>query len=46
MSAFTDKLKERAKQDIKTIVLAEGGDIRTLQAAQIDVYKRQQKNIK
>lgn len=34
MSAFTDKLKERAKQDIKTIVLAEGEDIRTLEAAQ------------
>lgn len=34
MSAFTDKLKERAKQDIKTIVLAEGCDIRTLEAAQ------------
>ena len=34
MSAFTDKLKERAKKDIKTIVLAEGEDIRTLEAAQ------------
>lgn len=34
MSAFTDKLKMRAKQDIKTIVLAEGEDIRTLEAAQ------------
>ncbi len=34
MSAFTDKLKERAKQDLKTIVLAEGEDIRTLEAAQ------------
>ncbi|MCX7715163.1 MAG: phosphate acetyltransferase [Clostridia bacterium] len=35
MSAFTDQLKARAKQDIKTIVLAEGEEIRTLQAAQI-----------
>lgn len=34
MSAFTDKLKERAKADLKTIVLAEGEDIRTLEAAQ------------
>ena len=34
MSAFTDRLKERAKQDLKTIVLAEGEDIRTLEAAQ------------
>ncbi len=33
MSAFTDKLKQRAKADIKTIVLAEGEDIRTLEAA-------------
>ena len=34
MSAFIDQLKERAKKDIKTIVLAEGEDIRTLEAAQ------------
>lgn len=33
MSAFTDKLKQRAKEDIKKIVLAEGEDIRTLEAA-------------
>ena len=33
MSLFTDKLKERAKADLKTIVLAEGEDIRTLEAA-------------
>ena len=33
MSAFTDKLKQRAKADLKTIVLAEGEDIRTLEAA-------------
>lgn len=32
MSAFTDRLKERAKQDLKTIVLAEGEELRTLQA--------------
>lgn len=35
MSAFTDKLKARAKEDIKTIVLAEGEEPRTLKAAQI-----------
>ena len=34
MSAFTDKLKARAKENIKTIALAEGEDIRTLKAAQ------------
>ena len=33
MSAFTDKLKARAKENIKTIALAEGEDIRTLKAA-------------
>lgn len=33
MSEFIDKLKQRAKADIKTIVLAEGEDIRTLEAA-------------
>lgn len=35
MSSFTQKLKERARQDIKTIVLAEGEDIRTVRAAAI-----------
>lgn len=35
MSDFIDKLKVRAKQDVKTIVLAEGEDMRTLEAAQI-----------
>lgn len=35
MSAFTEKLKARAKENIKTIALAEGEDIRTLKAAQI-----------
>lgn len=35
MSAFTDKLKARAKHSIKTIALAEGEDIRTLKAAEI-----------
>ncbi len=34
MSTFIGKLKERAKKDIKTIVLAEGEDIRTLKAAE------------
>jgi phosphate acetyltransferase len=33
MGAFIDQLKERAKKDIKTIVLAEGEEIRTLRAA-------------
>ena len=33
MSAFTDGLKVRAKSDMKTIVLAEGEDIRTVEAA-------------
>ena len=33
MSKFLDRIKERAKQDKKTIVLAEGEDIRTVKAA-------------
>ncbi len=33
MSAFSDNLKKRAKADIKTVVLAEGEDIRTVKAA-------------
>lgn len=33
MSAFTDSLKVRAKADMKTIVLAEGEDVRTVEAA-------------
>ncbi|MBQ4516628.1 MAG: phosphate acetyltransferase [Clostridia bacterium] len=33
MSKFLDRIKERAKQDKKTIVLAEGEDIRTIKAA-------------
>lgn len=35
MSAFTESLKARAKENIKTIALAEGEDIRTLKAAEI-----------
>ena len=35
MSAFIDQLKARAKNDIKKIVLAEGEDLRTIQAAAI-----------
>lgn len=35
MSQFTDKLKARAKENIKTIALAEGEDIRTLKATEI-----------
>ena len=33
MSKFLDRIKERAKQDKKTIVLAEGEELRTVQAA-------------
>ncbi|NLB82591.1 MAG: phosphate acetyltransferase [Clostridiaceae bacterium] len=33
MSSFLDKIKQRAKQQMKTIVLAEGEDIRTIVAA-------------
>ncbi|MBQ7794150.1 MAG: phosphate acetyltransferase [Clostridia bacterium] len=33
MSAFTETLKVRARADMKTIVLAEGEDIRTVEAA-------------
>lgn len=33
MSVFTDKLKARAKAELKTIVLAEGEDMRTVEAA-------------
>ncbi len=35
MSKFLDRIKERAKQDKKTIVLAEGEDLRTVQAAEM-----------
>ena len=35
MGSFTEKLKARAKENIKTIALAEGEDIRTLKAAEI-----------
>lgn len=35
MGSFLDKIKERAKTDVKTIVLAEGEDIRTIEAADI-----------
>ena len=31
--SFIEKVKEEAKQDIKTIVLPESGDLRVLQAA-------------
>lgn len=45
MSAFTDKLKVRAKQDIKTIVLAEGEELRTLYAAQTVLQEKYAKVI-
>lgn len=35
MEKFTDVLKQRAKQSIKTIVLAEGEDVRSIKAADI-----------
>ncbi len=35
MGSFTDKLKARAKENIKTIALAEGEDIRVLKATQM-----------
>ena len=34
MSSFIDNLKARAKQEVKTIVLAEGEELRTVKAAQ------------
>ena len=35
MQSFTDILKERARQSIKTIVLPEGEEIRSLKAAEM-----------
>ena len=45
MSEFVDSLKERAKQNIKTIVLAEGEELRTIQAAAIVKKEGYAKNI-
>lgn len=45
MSQFIDQLKERAKQDIKTIVLAEGEELRTIQCAAIVKAEGYAKNI-
>ena len=45
MSAFIDNLKERAKKDIKTIVLAEGEELRTIQCAAIVKKEGYAKNI-
>jgi phosphate acetyltransferase len=45
MSAFIDQLKARAKQDIKTIVLAEGEELRTIQCAAIVKKEGYAKNI-
>ncbi len=39
MSKFLDRIIERAKTDKKTIVLAEGGDIRTIRAASMALEK-------
>lgn len=35
MSTFIEALKERAKKDVKTIVLAEGEEVRSIKAAEI-----------
>lgn len=39
MSAFIENLKARAKEDLKTIVLAEGEELRTIQCA--DIVKKE-----
>ncbi len=36
---FIEKIKERAKSDIKTIVLPEAEDIRTLKATEVALKK-------
>ena len=33
--SFIEKIKEQAKKELKTIVLPEGSDLRTIQAASI-----------
>ena len=38
--AFIDEIKKRAKQEIKTIVLPESEDIRTLKATQIALKEK------
>lgn len=45
MSAFIDGLKSRAKENLKTIVLAEGEEIRTIKAAAIVKAEGYAKNI-
>lgn len=45
MSAFIDGLKSRAKENLKTIVLAEGEEIRTIRAAAIVKAEGYAKNI-
>lgn len=45
MSAFIDGLKARAKNDMKTIVLAEGEELRTIKAAAIVKAEGYAKNI-
>ncbi len=45
MSAFIDGLKARAKNDVKTIVLAEGEELRTIKAAAIVKAEGYAKNI-
>ena len=38
--AFIDEIKKRAKQEIKTIVLPEAEDIRTLKATEIALKEK------
>ena len=45
MSEFIENLKKRAKENIKTIVLAEGEELRTIQCAAIVKKEGYAKNI-
>ncbi len=38
--SFIETIKQRAKQDIKTIVLPEGNDIRTIEGAKNSIRRR------
>ncbi|MBR5270782.1 MAG: phosphate acetyltransferase, partial [Clostridia bacterium] len=45
MQTFTDVLKEKARQSIKTIVLAEGEELRSIKAAEIAINEKYAKII-
>ena len=45
MQTFTDVLKEKARQSIKTIVLAEGEELRSIKAAKIAINEKYAKII-